>query len=53
VRKTPETPIAIASVRAKAYREAGDEGEIDRIADGPALKKANHQAKGNLDREYY
>jgi hypothetical protein len=36
-----------------ANREAGDEGEIDRIADGPPLKKANREAKGNLDREYY
>jgi hypothetical protein len=43
----PRGDIAIAN------REAGDEGEIDRITDGPALKKANHQAKGNLDREYY
>jgi hypothetical protein len=31
-------------------REAGDEGEIDRVADRLALDKANQQAQGNLHR---
>ena len=43
----PRYEIAITN------REAGDEGEIDRVADGPALKKANDHAKGNLNRKYY
>jgi hypothetical protein len=32
-------------------REAGDKGEIDRVADRPALDKANQQAQGNLNRQ--
>jgi AraC-like DNA-binding protein len=31
--------------------EAGDEGEIDRVADRPTLDKANQQAQGNLNRQ--
>src|SRR5262249_41004028 len=36
-----------------ANREAGDEGEIDRVAERPALKKANQHAQGNLKRQYH
>jgi hypothetical protein len=31
--------------------EAGDESEIDRVAERPALDKANQQAQGNLNRQ--
>ena len=31
--------------------EAGDEREIDRVADRPSLDKANQQAQGNLNRQ--
>jgi hypothetical protein len=41
-----------ASRKRTANREAGDEGEIDRVAEGPALKKANQLAQGNLKRQY-
>jgi len=36
--RLPRYEIAITN------REAGDEGEIDRVADRPALDKANQQA---------
>jgi Bacterial extracellular solute-binding proteins, family 3 len=32
-------------------REAGDEGEIDRVADRPALHKADQQTQGDLNRQ--
>src|ERR1700730_17291145 len=59
VRKSPERPIPIVSARdrlprydiAITNREAGDEGEIDRVADRPALHKANQQTQGNLNRQ--
>ena len=44
--RLPRHDIAIANC------EAGDEGEIDRIADRPAVDKANQQAKGNLNRQH-
>jgi hypothetical protein len=61
VRKSPQIPIPIASARGSACRgtiiaitnrEAGDKGEIDRVADRPALEKANQQAQGNLNRQH-
>src|ERR1700738_4062639 len=59
VRKSPERPIPIVSARATlprydiavTNREAGDEGEIDRVADRPALHKADQQTQGNLNRQ--
>jgi transposase len=44
-KRLPRHDIAITN------REAGDEGEIDRVADRPALDKANQQAKGHLNRQ--
>jgi hypothetical protein len=53
-------PITIASARPSALPrhdiaiancEAGDEGEIERIADRPALDKAKQHARGNLNRQ--
>jgi hypothetical protein len=43
--RLPRHDIAITNC------EAGDEGEIDRVADGPTLDKANQQAQGNLNRQ--
>ena len=34
-------------------RETGDKGEINRVADRPALDKANQQSEGNLNRKNY
>ena len=57
VRKSPETTNPdrkCARERlsrydiAKANCEAGDEGEIDCVAERPALKKTNQQAQHNL-----
>jgi hypothetical protein len=42
--RLPRYEIAITN------REAGDEGEIDRVAYRPALHKANQQTQGNLKR---
>src|ERR1700736_1792009 len=58
VRKSPETtdcecarePLPRYDI-AITNREAGDEGEIDRVADRPALDKANQQTQGNLNRQ--
>jgi hypothetical protein len=36
-----------------ANRKAGDECEIDGVAEGPALKKPNQQPQHNLKRQYY
>jgi hypothetical protein len=44
-KRLPRHDIAITN------REAGDESEIDRVADRPALDKANQQAKGYLNRQ--
>ena len=43
--RLPRYEIAITN------REAGDEGEINRVADRSALDKANHQTQGNLNRQ--
>jgi hypothetical protein len=43
--RLPRHDIAITN------REAGDEAEIDGVADRPALDKANQQAQGNLNRQ--
>jgi len=43
--RLPRHNIAVANC------EAGDEGEIKRIAERPTLSKANQQAKGNLNRQ--
>jgi hypothetical protein len=60
VRKSPQIPIPIASTPRKRLSrhdiaitncEAGDEREIDRVADRPSLDKANQQAQGNLNRQ--
>ena len=41
--RLPRYEIAITN------REAGDEGEIDRVANRPAFEKANEKAQGNLN----
>src|SRR5262245_17282225 len=43
--RLPRHDIAITN------RQAGDESEIDRVTDRPALEKANEQAQGNLNPE--
>ena len=43
--RLPRHDIAIANC------EAGDEGEIERIADRPALDKTKQHARGNLNRQ--
>jgi hypothetical protein len=43
--RLPRYQIAITD------REAGDESEIDRVADRPVLHKADQQTQGNLNRE--
>jgi len=34
-----------------ANRETGDEGEKDRISDGPSLEEPNHPTQSKLNRE--
>jgi hypothetical protein len=41
----PRHKIAITN------RESGDEGEIERVANRPALDKANQEAQGYLNRQ--
>ena len=43
--RLPRHDIAITN------REAGDEGELDGVADGPAFDKTNQQAQSNLNRQ--
>src|SRR6516165_4515323 len=43
--RLPRYDIAITN------REAGDEGEINRVADRPALDEADQQTQGNLNRQ--